>query len=72
MEKSNDYLKCFTCPEEDHEGQFCRCESRNIRIAKEKRFHGESPWSIQTSKKICELERRINLLEDENLKDIGL
>jgi hypothetical protein len=39
-----DYLKCEICVESDHEGQFCRCEGRNIRIAKERRARGESPW----------------------------
>jgi hypothetical protein len=29
--------KCDKCSEEDHEGDFCRCESRNIRLAKQKR-----------------------------------
>lgn len=40
-----DTLKCDKCSDEDHEGIFCRCESRNIRIAKEKREKGECPWS---------------------------
>ena len=38
-------LKCSKCSEEDHEGHFCRCESRNIDIAKELRERGMSPWS---------------------------
>ncbi len=38
-------LKCSKCPEEDHEGHFCRCESRNIDIAKELRERGMSPWN---------------------------
>lgn len=29
----DDYL-CSVCSPEDHEKEFCRCESRNIRIAK--------------------------------------
>ncbi len=33
----DDYLKCKKCPDSDHEGMFCRCEDRNIRIAKERR-----------------------------------
>ncbi len=41
----DDYLKCNICKEEDHEDQFCRCESRNIRIAKIKRELGQSPWT---------------------------
>lgn len=40
----DDYLKCKVCSESEHEGNFCRCEGRNIRIAKEKRIQGESPW----------------------------
>lgn len=38
-------LKCSKCPEEDHEGHFCRCEPRNIHIAKELRERGMSPWN---------------------------
>jgi len=40
----NNYLKCEICVESDHEGQFCRCEGRNIKIAKEMRAREESPW----------------------------
>jgi hypothetical protein len=40
----DDYLKCNKCYESDHEGKFCRCEDRNIRIAKEQRNKNESPW----------------------------
>jgi|ERR1700722_9494797 len=42
--KSLDYENCFKCQEEDHEGSFCRCEDRNIRIAREKLINNESPW----------------------------
>lgn len=38
---SSDHLKCKKCSDSDHEGQFCRCEDRNIRIAKEKREKDE-------------------------------
>lgn len=38
-------LKCSKCPEEDHEGHFCRCEDRNIHIGKELRLRGMSPWN---------------------------
>ncbi len=41
----DDLLKCSTCPETDHEGQFCRCESRNIRISKQNRIDGKSEWN---------------------------
>lgn len=41
---SEDYIKCRTCSISDHEGQFCRCEDRNIRIAKEKRLRKENPY----------------------------
>lgn len=37
-------LKCSKCPEEDHEGHFCRCESRNINLAKELRERGMTEW----------------------------
>lgn len=37
-------LKCEKCPEEDHEGFFCRCEGRNIRLAKQLRKDGISGW----------------------------
>ncbi len=40
----DDYLKCNKCSESDHEGKFCRCEDRNIRIAKVQRNKNESPW----------------------------
>lgn len=42
-----DYLKCDICKEQDHEGQFCRCEMRNLRIAKEMRDRKESWWNKQ-------------------------
>lgn len=44
IESYLDYYKCSTCSEEDHEGHmkaFCRCEGRNIRVAKEQRQCGE-------------------------------
>ena len=47
----DDYLKCRKCPNDTHEGQFCRCEMRNIRIAKEKRKRGESAWKAQKQNK---------------------
>src|SRR6266478_7745321 len=28
----DDYYKCKSCLEKDHEGIFCRCEDRNIRV----------------------------------------
>lgn len=31
------HLKCDKCLPEDHEGYFCRCESRNIELAKQLR-----------------------------------
>lgn len=46
----DDYLKCPKCKKEDHEGVFCRCEDRNIRIAKERRARGESAWDKLRSK----------------------
>ena len=46
-QEMDDYLKCNKCMEIDHEGpegQFCRCESRNIQIAKENRLRGKLNW----------------------------
>lgn len=34
-------LKCPKCLDEDHEGNFCRCESRNIALAKYLRAKGQ-------------------------------
>lgn len=51
----NDYLKCDKCTEEDHNGQFCRCENRNIRIAKEMRLR-QGSW----------LQKRFLLTKIEN------
>lgn len=42
--KSEDYHQCMKCPPEKHEGAFCRCEDRNIRIAKERRSNKEDHW----------------------------
>lgn len=60
MQKDNkgqamdDYLKCKSCIESEHEGQFCRCVARNIRIAKEIRSRGESPWSKLQPERLSE------------------
>ncbi len=60
MQKDNkgqvmdDYLRCKSCMESDHEGQFCRCEGRNIRIAKEMRSRGESPWFKSQPERLSE------------------
>lgn len=40
-EQKDDYDHCKSCPEEDWEGtdkMFCRCEDRNMRIARVKRM----------------------------------
>ncbi len=43
--KCNDIaLKCEKCASEDHKGYFCRCEMRNIALAKQLREKGMSPW----------------------------
>jgi hypothetical protein len=43
--KCNDLsLKCPKCRDEDHEGYFCRCESRNIKLAQMLREKGVSAW----------------------------
>jgi hypothetical protein len=36
--------KCDKCPPEDHEGCYCRCEMRNIMLAKQYRERGLSSW----------------------------
>lgn len=39
--------KCQKCAPKDHGGpknMFCRCEDRNIRLAKKLRAEGKSPW----------------------------
>src|ERR1700676_2948743 len=40
-------FKCSKCVPEDHEGFFCRCESRNMEVAKQLRDIGLSPWMIK-------------------------
>jgi hypothetical protein len=40
---------CQKCAPEDIECEFCRCEMRNIEVAKKLREQGKSPWS----KKLC-------------------
>lgn len=35
---------CEKCKPEEHEGYMCRCEDRNIKLAKQKRDEGKSPW----------------------------
>lgn len=40
----DDYLKCNKCLESEHDNWACRCEDRNIRVAKERRARGEIPW----------------------------
>lgn len=36
--------KCDKCSDEDYEGVYCRCESRNISLAKKMRQEGISSW----------------------------
>ena len=36
--------KCDKCAPKDHDGFFCRCEMRNIEVAKELRKNDQSPW----------------------------
>jgi hypothetical protein len=36
----DDFHKCGKCLPEDHEDWACRCEDRNIRVAKERRKRG--------------------------------
>ncbi len=53
----DDYLKCSHCSQEHNEGIFCRCESRNIRIAKESRSRGNSPWKNKNDDEIVIKEK---------------
>jgi hypothetical protein len=48
-----DYL-CKVCSPEDHEKEFCRCESRNMRIAKLNREVLKDNKGELTSKDTCE------------------
>ena len=59
----DDYLKCDECSEENHNGQFCRCESRNIRIAEEMRSKNISPWK-PTLKHYCEREFKTEKIDE--------
>ncbi len=40
-----DDLKCKNCDDKYHDGFFCRCEDRNIKLAKKHREMGISPWN---------------------------
>lgn len=35
---------CPNCTKEEHEGYFCRCEGRNIRLARKMREEGKGAW----------------------------
>lgn len=35
---------CPNCTKEEHEGYFCRCEGRNIRLARQLREEGKGAW----------------------------
>lgn len=43
-EKKTIGLTCEKCSTQNHEGFFCRCEMRNIEIAKLLRESEKSPW----------------------------
>ncbi len=49
---------CNICKKEDHEGMFCRCESRNISLAKHLRSTGKSKW-VRREKENGESETRL-------------
>jgi hypothetical protein len=53
----DDYENCKKCPPEDHSGyknMLCRCISRNMRLARERRKKGESEWQLR--KKLFDTE----------------
>ena len=54
LNSQEDYLRCKICKKADHEGQFCRCEDRNVRIAKEQRARGESAWKSEWPCNVCD------------------
>ena len=37
-------LTCSKCNPEDHDANFCRCEDRNIKLAKQLRKEGKGAW----------------------------
>ena len=39
---------CDVCKPEDHEGVFCRCEGRNIKLASQQRKTGQNPWTTNS------------------------
>jgi len=39
--------KCSKCPDTDHENLFCRCEDRNIRLAKKLRIERRGMWQCE-------------------------
>lgn len=46
-------LKCSKCPEEDHENTyFCRCEGRNIELAKQLRENGVNTFRKMNEYKV--------------------
>lgn len=63
------YYKCSKCLPADHQGAFCRCEDRNIRIAKAQRISKES-W-LHRNKTLQ--PERLNPEDnfDDYLKDLG-
>lgn len=42
--KENILPVCTKCTKEEHEGYFCRCEGRNIQLAKKFRLVGKKAW----------------------------
>lgn len=50
LDKCKCLEKCRTCIESDHEGVFCRCEERNMKVAKQQRKDGKSSWKLRPLK----------------------
>jgi hypothetical protein len=48
---SYDYESCKICSPDDCKGLFCKCENRNIRVAREQRILGQSPWQVKNCQK---------------------
>lgn len=63
VEQNLEIDHCKICDSKDHEGVFCRCENRNIRIAKLRRDQGLSNWDMQKDNKAEDESHRERLSE---------
>lgn len=79
----NNITFCSECLPEDHDGVFCRCESRNIEVAKKLREGGQSPWEKrqaphqkltdeEVKELICELNVELYEIKEHFLEQMEL